>query len=85
MQAREERVVLAISVLLSATTVDFEADLLNSDDLYSRTTAGGLLECSTDGSNYTTDLGGGPTLCICSGVSIDSDLDTTIYVNGLTD
>ena len=69
----EERVLLSVVPVLSGRTVTFTGDGA-ADSLSLRATPEGVLQFSTDGSSYSSDLGGSTTLTVTAGDAISVNL-----------
>ena len=79
----EERMLLSVTPVLSGRTVTFTGDA-GADNLYLRATPEGVLQYSTDGTSYSSDLGGGSTLTVTAGDGISANLavgSDTLFVD----
>src|SRR4051794_5682906 len=84
MEFLENRPLLPVAISVSGRTVAFTGGFIQSyDNPYLRTNAG-VLQYSTDGTSYSSDLGAGQTLSLDADTTIDVHLGGPLSLQGLT-
>ena len=83
LESLEDRTLLSVDISVSGHTVTFTGGETTSDNLYLQTDAGDL-QYSTDGTNFTSDLGSGQTLALNADTTIDVHVGGTLHVRALT-
>src|SRR3954468_7076560 len=83
LESLEDRTLLSVDISVSGHTVTFTGGETTADNLYLQTNAGDL-QYSTDGTNFTSDLGAGQTLSLNADTTINVHVGGTLHVRALT-